>query len=183
MTAWPFPAPVDDGKAGHLRGLALPDLPLPSTLGEAVNLARRPGRCVLFIYPWTGRPGLANPPGWDDVPGAHGSTPEAEGFRDHHRAFEDERVAVFGLSTQPTSYQRELADRLHLPFDLLSDDGFAFASALGLPTFLTGGVTYLKRMTFIVRDGHIEHVFYPVHPPDTHAAEVLDRLRGSEPPA
>ena len=174
MTLRPWPAPADDGGARHLaRGQAMPDLALPTTTGETVSFARLAGRAVVFCYPWTGRPGAANPPGWDDIAGAHGSTPEAEGFRDLYTAFADLDVAVFGLSTQPTEYQRELADRLALNYALASDAEFRFARALRLPVFEAGGERYLKRLTLVLGDGRIEFVFYPVHPPDAHAREVL----------
>lgn len=174
MTGWLYPAPTDDGGAEHLSpGLALPRVTLPSTFGHAIDLTQRPGRAVLFVYPWTGRPGLSNPPDWDHIAGAHGSTPEAEGFRDLYPVFRALGVEVIGLSGQDTAHQKELSGRLGLPFGILSDARFAFADALRLPRFSTGGENYLKRLTLLVKDGAIERVFYPVHPPDTHAADVL----------
>ena len=171
---WPWPAPIDDGAASHLiPGLAVPDISLPATSGRSVSLAQIPGRAVVFCYPWTGKPGLPNPPDWDTIPGAHGSTPEIEGIRDLYLGFEEMPTAVFGLSMQTQGDQREFAQRLELPFDLLSDAGGAFQKALDLPTFETGGSRYLKRLTLVLRDGMIEEVFYPVHPPHAHAREVL----------
>ena len=117
---------------------------------------------IVYFYPWTGRPGLPNPPGWDDIAGAHGSTPEAEGFRDLYAGFRQVDADVFGISTQSTDYQREFVDRLRLPFALISDEAFALQRALALPTFATGGVTYLKRLTIAVKDGRIERVYYPI---------------------
>lgn len=175
-TAWPWPAPADDGGAAHLAvGTALPDVALASTAGGNVSLAGLP-RAVVFCYTWTGGPGLTNPPDWDVIPGAHGSTPQAEGFRDHYPAFQQAGWQVLGVSTQGTAHQREFAARLKLPFALLSDQDLRLQSALRLPTFSTGGVTYLKRLTMVVRDGRIARVIYPVHPPDTHAREMVDVL-------
>jgi peroxiredoxin len=163
----------DDGGARHLRrGLRMPDLDLPATSGGSVSLARLPGVTIVYCYPWTGRPGLPNPPGWDDIPGAHGSTPQAEGFRDLYAGFRQVEAAVYGLSTQPTGYQRELVERIGLPFAILSDERLAFQRALTLPTFTTGGVTYLKRLTLALRDGRLERVYYPVPLPAAHAREV-----------
>ena len=34
-----------------------------------------------------------------------------------------------------------------------------------------------RRLTLVVDDGVIDHVFYPVFPPDGHAVEVLEWLR------
>jgi peroxiredoxin len=175
--AWPYPAPADDGGARHLApGLALPDLPLPSTHAAPINLFLRAGRAIVFVYPWAGRPGIPNPPGWDKIPGAHGSTPQAAGFRDLHGEFEARGVGVFGLSGQSQAEQREFVARLGLPFPLLSDAGLRFADALRLPRFAAGDGVYLARLTLIVSEARIAAVIYPVHPPDRHAAEVLGRL-------
>jgi peroxiredoxin len=174
MIPWPWPAPIDDGGALHLhRGMPIPDIALASTGGGEVSLARLPGRTIVFVYPWTGRPGLSNPPGWDDIPGAHGSTPELEGLRNLTTSFASLDTAVYAMSTQTTSWQRELKDRLRLNFELLSDDGLGLVRALRLPTFETGGVTFLRRLTVSILDGQIDWVFYPVHPPDVHARDVL----------
>ena len=174
MIPWPWPAPVDDGGAAHLvPGLAVPDLELPTTSGRQVNFSRRAGRTIVFAYTWTGRPGVPNPPLWDDIPGAHGSTPQAEAFRNLYSSFSSLDTEVIGLSTQPSAWQSELRERLRLPYEIASDERLAFARALRLPTFATGGVTYLRRLTLALRDGRIEYAFYPVHPPDAHARDVL----------
>lgn len=175
--AWPWPAPEDDGRARHLvPGLAAPDIPLPATDGRALSLARLAGRWVVFIYPWAGCPGRPNPPQWDDIPGAHGSTPEAEGFRDACDAWRAAGCEVLGLSGQSSADQQEFAARLRLPFPLLSDASGALRAALALPVFETGGVVYLKRLTLVLRDGAIERAVYPVHPPHTHARDLLAAL-------
>jgi peroxiredoxin len=158
-------------------GTKLPPLVLPATDGTEVSLARLPGRSVVAIYPWTGRPGLPNPPGWDDIEGAHGSTPELQGFRDLHEAFAARTVRIFGLSGQATGYQREMAARLDLAFPILSDADGRFAVALALPSFAAGDEKYLKRLTLLIKDGSVEHVFYPVRDPAGHAAEVLRCLQ------
>lgn len=174
---WPWPAPHDDGGVKHITaGTRLPDVELVATRGAAVNLARFQERAVVFVYPMTGRPGHANPPRWDDIPGAHGSTPEAEGFRDLQQQFELLGYEIFGVSSQSASEQREFSDRAGLSYLLLSDASFAFADALRLPHFETGGVRYQRRLTFIVRNGIIYRTIYPAHPPDTHPRDLLAEL-------
>jgi peroxiredoxin len=169
-----FPAPEKTGKARHLvRGRPMPDIALAATSGGTISLAGRPGWVILFVYPWTGRPGVANPPDWDQIPGAHGSTPEAEGYRNLHRAFRDMETEVLGLSAQASDWQRELVDRLALPYQILSDEKLELQAALALPTFETGGTVYLERLTLALKDGCIERVFHPVHPPEAHPREVL----------
>jgi len=154
---------LNDGGADHLEpGTRLPSLTLPATDGSEIDLAALEGRSLLIVYPWTGCPGHPNPPDWDEIPGAHGSTPELEGFRDRHADFLGLGVRLFGLSHQTTEYQRELAGRLALPFSILSDAEGRFAAALRLPSFATGGETYLQRLTLVIENGRIETVFHPV---------------------
>jgi peroxiredoxin len=173
-----LPAPQDDGAAAHLVGLRIPSTALPSTTGGLVDLATLTGATVVYVYPMTGVPGAPQPDGWDLIPGARGCTAEACDFRDHFSELTEAGAsAVFGLSTQTSDYQREAMNRLHLPFALLSDATLALADSLTLPTFGAGGMRLYRRLTLIVRGGFIEHVFYPVFPPNTHAAEVIAWLR------
>lgn len=170
--------PLGEGATNHLKpGTALPPVVLPATNGTETCLATLSGRSVVAVYPWTGRPGQPIPPDWDVIPGAHGSTPELEGFRDLFAEFTESAVAIFGLSRQTTAYQSEMASRLRLPFPILSDAEGRFTAALGLLTFATGGETYLKRLTLVVANGGIERLFYPVANPVQHPAEVLLSLR------
>jgi peroxiredoxin len=172
-----LPVPEDDGACDHLPGTRMPPIALPSTAGRSLRLDELPGRTVLFCYPRTGRPNEELPPGWNSIPGARGCTPEACGFRDRHELFADLGVRVLALSTQDTAYQREMTERLAVPFEVLSDADLRLVRALRLPTFEANGSTLVKRLTLVIRDGVIDHVFYPVFPPDTHAGEVLDWLR------
>jgi peroxiredoxin len=169
-----LPEPQDDGACAHLPGMRLPAVSLASTAGAMVELSALPGRTVVYCYPRTGRPDEAALPGWDAIPGARGCTPQSCGFRDHYEELRQLGIdEVFGLSTQSTAYQREAAERLHLPFPLLSDENLALTRALGLPTFDIAGLTLLKRLTMVFRAGTIEHVFYPVFPPDANAPDVV----------
>jgi peroxiredoxin len=173
-----LPAPQDDGAARHLKGMRLPDIALPATDGSSVDLSKLKGRTIVYVYPRTGRPGQSLPTGWDAIPGARGCTPQSCGFRDHFADLKALGVAqLYGLSTQDSAYQREAVERLHLPFAILSDAGLALGSALKLPTFTVDGMTLIKRMAWVIDDGTITHVFYPVFPPDRSADEVVDWLR------
>ena len=175
-----IPAPQDDGARKHLQGTRLPDIALPATGGGSVTLATLKGRTVVYIYPRTGVPGTDLPPGWDEIPGARGCTPQSCSFRDHFGELKRLGVAqLFGLSTQDTAYQQEAASRLHLPFAILSDEKLTLTKALKLPTFTTSGMTLLKRMALVIDDGKISHVFYPVFPPDKSAEEVIAWLQAS----
>ena len=180
MTELPpgLPVPTDDGAADHLLGRRLPLVVLPATDKRSVDLASLTGRVVVFCYPRTGQPD--QPPlveEWDMIPGARGCTPQSCAFRDLHTAFQELNTQVFGLSTQTTEYQQEAAERLHLPFPLLSDAKRELTDALRLPTFEVAGQMLLKRLAWIANNGQIKKVFYPVFPPDKNADEVLTWLQ------
>lgn len=172
-----LPVPEDDGAAAHLAGSPMPDIALPATSGGPVELAKLSARTVIYAFPRTGVP---DEPtffeGWEQIPGARGCTPESCAFRDHHAELQSAGANVYGLSTQDTAFQRDAVGRLHLPFAILSDDRLALTRALNLPTFEVNALTLLKRFTLVVREGKIEHVFYPIFPPDGHAEQVLGWL-------
>jgi peroxiredoxin len=169
-----LPVPQDDGAADHLTGMKCADVSLPATDRTRVNLSGLPGRTVVYAYPRTGVPGQDMPEGWDAIPGARGCTPQSCAFRDHFAELTALGVThVHGLSTQSTAYQREAAERLHLPFSLLSDEKLAFATAMRLPVFEVEGMTLLKRLALVIDNGVIKKVFYPVFPPDRNAADVI----------
>ena len=174
-----IPAPVDDGAADHLTGAKLTGIALPATDGSRISLSELAGRTVVFCYPRTGTPGqISLVDEWDLIPGARGCTPQSCAFRD---LFSELRAAgaerVYGLSTQDTAYQTELATRLHLPFPVLSDEALAFTKVMRLPTLAVAGLTLIKRMALILDDGAITQVFYPVFPPDRNASDVLSWLK------
>ncbi|HET7263416.1 MAG TPA: peroxiredoxin [bacterium] len=173
-----LPVPVDDGAAAHLSGMRVPPVALASTAGGTVDLSSLKGRTVVYCYPRTGRPDQAVPDGWDQIPGARGCTPQSCAFRDHYAEFERLGTRVFGLSTQTTGYQQEAVTRLHLPFALLSDKDLELTRALRLPTFEfvwafgNQPAELIKRLTMVIRDGRIEHVFYPVFPSNMDAGRT-----------
>lgn len=182
-----LPEPVDDGAASHLLGVRLPHVALASTRGGEVRLDEvAGGRWILFVYPLTGDPEVDVPQGWDAIPGARGCSQEACSFRDFHQALLSAGAeAVLALSTERIGYQRDLAERLHLPYALVSDPDAALADAIGLPTFQASGMPddygrlMYRRLTLVVRGARVEHVFYPVFPPGDHAAEVLAWLESA----
>jgi peroxiredoxin len=179
-----IPVPPDDGGARHLTGLKLPSVALTATDGDQVDLSKLAGRTVVYVYPRTGVPGQAPPDGWDAIPGARGCTPQSCSFRDHFAALKRLGIVhLYGLSTQNSDDQREAAERLHLPFPILSDAALKLAKAIRLPTFTVAGMTLLKRMALVIDGGVVVKVFYPVFPPDKNAEEVVAWLQSSSPQA
>jgi peroxiredoxin len=182
-----LPIPLDDGATDHLVGMSLPHVALMSTLGHVINLGeaaikgknkgKGKGKWVIYCYPMTGQPDVHLPEGWDQIPGARGCTPQSCAFRDHYQELQTLGAEVVGLSVQTPEYQKEMADRLRLPFPVLSDAQYQFQKALNLPTFDVAGMTLLKRVTLIAQNGVIEAVHYPIFPSDSDAAWVLNYLK------
>ena len=172
-----LPVPLDDGSTNHLKGMRLPKISLQATNGKRIDLADIKGRLVIYCYPMTGQPNVALPDGWDQIPGARGCTPQSCSFRDHYQELQALGAEVIGLSVQSTEYQKEMADRLHLPFPVVSDANYQFQKALNMPTFEAAGMTLLKRVTLIANNGVIEAVHYPIFPSDSDPARVMDYLK------
>jgi len=173
-----LPVPKDDGACDHLPGLEVPPIELPSTHGGTVRLGAATTRwTVVYAYPRTGVPTQDSPPGWDAIPGARGCTPQNCAFREHHADLRRLGATVYGLSTQTSEYQREMAERLHLPYAILSDARLELTRALRLPTFRYGEWTLLKRLSLILEGPKIAHVVYPVFPSTADAPAVTAWLR------
>jgi len=168
-----LPVPEDDGAADHLLGAEVPSLTLDSSLGPVDVSAFG----VVYVYPRTGKPGVPSLPGWDAFPGARGCTPQSCAFRDHAAELAELGATVAGLSAQSLDDQIEFAERNHMPYPVIADPGLRLRDALHLPTFEIAGHTLYKRLAWIARDRRIEHVLYPVFPPDRNAADVVAWLR------
>jgi peroxiredoxin len=170
-----LPVPEDDGAAAHLPGMEIPDFALESSLGQV----RLRDFDLIYIYPRTGRPGRDPAPGWDQIPGARGCTPESCAFRDAASEFAELSLRAAGLSAQPLDDQQEFAQRNRMPFPVIADPERKLGAALRLRTFEVQGQVLYKRLTLIVRAGRIVKMFYPVFPPDKHAQEVLAWVRAA----
>lgn len=171
-----LPVPINDGACDHLLQMSIPNIWLISTANRKVCLTENLYRTVVYCYPRTGTPDKDPLPGWNLIPGARGCTPQSCGFRDHFKELQVLNTQVFGLSTQTTEEQKELVERIHLPFEILSDSELILTKALNLPTFELESITFIKRLTMIIFEGKIEKVFYPVFPPDQNAFEVIEWL-------
>ena len=172
-----LPIPQDDGSANHLKGMKLPNIALNDTNGKTINFGDIKGKLVIYCYPMTGQPNVALPDGWDHIPGARGCTPQSCSYRDHYQELRALGAEVLGLSVQSTAYQKEMVDRLHLPFLVVSDEAYQFQKALKMPTFEAAGMNLLKRVTLIANNGVINAVHYPIFPSDSDPAWVIDYLR------
>lgn len=177
-----LPRPEDDGSAAHLLGSRSPAVELPATTGGNVQIATLK-RAVLFGFPKAAGPDSLPPAaGWDLIPGARGCTPQSCAYRDLNAEFHELGFQVFGISTQPLPALSELANRLHLPFPLLSDVELKLATEWKLPTLIVQGEVLLQRIALVIVDHQVCQVFFPVFPPDQNAEDVLTylKLRTSE---
>lgn len=175
-----LPIPQDDGLAQHLSHHQVPTVSLRSTSGNMIDLNKiSQTPTILFIYPRAGSPIAPNrnAEAWDLIPGARGCTPHTCGYRDLYHEFLDLGVQVFGLSIQAPNIQKEFVDRMHVPFEILSDEKHELTNALNLPTFGFEGERLIKRMALYMNESKIQRVFYPVFPPDKNAADVLGWLK------
>lgn len=179
-----LPVPPDDGACDHLAGAQMPSLLLESTEGP-IDIGLLDGWTVLYVYPRSS-PDHEDPVGWDAIPGARGCSPQACAFRDHARELAAFGVRVLGLSSQPLKTLIQERARLHLPFHLLSDSPLRLHEVMQWP-LLEQSVdqrSYYRRFTLILNNDRVEHVFYPVFPPNKNAEQVVawfsSRLAESE---
>ncbi len=168
-----LPVPVDDGACDHLIGTPVPPLVLESSRGRVDLADLAAGLAVLYVYPRTGKPGVPVPDEWNAIPGARGCTPQSCAFRDHAGEIGALGAAVAGLSAQSLDEQVEAAERLRLPYPVISDPELRLGSALGLPTFEFGPATLYRRVTLMLETGWIAKTFYPVFPPDRNTEDVI----------
>jgi peroxiredoxin len=172
-----LPIPIDDGATNHLIGMTLPNISLKSIRGDSINLRSIRGNAVIYCYPMTGQPNVPLPEGWDQIPGARGCTPQSCSFRDHYQELQALGAEVIVLSVQTSDYQKEMTDRLHLPFPVVSDSNYEFQKAMNMPTFVAAGMILLKRVTLLAKNGVIKAVHYPIFPSDSDPAWVIDYLK------
>lgn len=172
-----IPVPQDDGACAHLTGTKVPSISLSATSGVSIDLSSLSGLTIVFCYPRTGAPGETITDDWNSIPGARGCTPQACSFRDEMAELQKLGVKhVFGVATQDTPYQKEAKDRLHLPYELLSDEHLELATALRLPTLEWQNKTLIRRLALAIEDARILKVWYPVFPPDQNAQAVMEWL-------
>ncbi|GAA4949781.1 MerR family transcriptional regulator [Actinoplanes utahensis] len=172
VTGPPSIGSTPGGDPAARTGKPLPALEFYGTDGRPIRLHDLgPGRSIIFVYPLTGRPGVDLPRGLLEI---HGARSQDSWLRDHHAELLAAGAArVYGLSAQSTGYQRELAYRLRLPYPLIPDPKLTLAAATGLPTRTAGDLTVYERLTLVVTDDLIEHVFHPIPDPASHALDLM----------
>jgi peroxiredoxin len=171
-----LPVPIDDGACDLLKGMRIPNVSLPSTSGQSINLALVSGMAIFYFYPMIGDPKSLPEDDWNLIPGARGCTPQSCAYRDNFDFFKKKGIQVLGISSQSTPSQVEAKNRLQLQFDLVSDESFDLCHALRLPTFIYKENRYIKRLTLVVLNGVIDRVIYPVFPSNSDSAKIQQWL-------
>lgn len=146
-------------------GEAFADFDLPSTEGGHVTLGMLKGRCVVFyFYPK------------DNTPGC---TQEAQSFAEHHAAFAQRNVLIYGVSRDSLAAHARFREKLALPFHLLSDPQASLCTAVGVlkeKTMYGRKSIGIERSTFLVDEsGIIRRVWRKVRVPG-HAQAVLEAV-------
>ncbi len=173
-----FSIPLDDAAANHLKNFNIPSISLPNQEGNYLRLDRSDTfRMIIYFFPMTGRPDMPLPENWNKIPGANGCTLQTCKFRDNYDDLIGLNAVPIGITAQSVNYNKEMTNRLRVPFDVLSDEKLELKNALGLPTFLVKDKIYLKRLTLIIEKKMVKKVFYPIYPIDKHIDDVLKWLK------
>ena len=173
-----FPIPVDDAAANHLKNFNIPSISLPNQEGNYLRLDRSDTfRMIIYFFPMTGRADMPLPHNWNKIPGANGCTLQTCKFRDNYDGLIGLNAVPIGISTQSVNHNKEMTNRLKVPFDVLSDEKLELKNALNLPTFLVEDKVYLKRLTLIIEKKIVKKVFYAIYPIDKHIDDVLRWLK------
>jgi len=169
--------PKEDKTCDHLLNLTIPDISLPTQNGNLLKINRFDTfKLIIFCYPMTGRPDRPLPENWDSIPGARGCTSQNCSIRDNYDNLVKINALPIGVSTQSVFDIKEMTMRLHIPYDIVSDQEFIFTSKINLPTFSIKEKKFLKRVTLIVENSIIKKIFYPIFSPNTHIYDVLNWL-------
>ncbi len=161
-----------------LKNNNFPNISLPNQDGNLLNLDRLDTfRMVLYFYPMTGRPDKPLPDNWNNIPGAKGCTIQTCLFRDNYDEIISLNAVPIGISTQSVDDNKEMTNRLKIPYDILSDEKLELSDELNIPTFSVESKIFLKRITLIVEKKIIKKVFYPINDINKHIEEVLKWLK------
>jgi thioredoxin-dependent peroxiredoxin len=144
------------------NNVSAPEFNLADQHGKMHSLADYYGKTVLlYFYPK------------DDTPGC---TTEACSFRDDYSQYEKSGVVILGVSPDSVKSHAKFAEKYHLQFPLLADEGHAICDKYGVWGLkkMMGREYYgVFRTTFMIGpDGMIRKVYEGVKPAE-HSAEIL----------
>ena len=168
----------NEGVMNTLKNKNFPNISLPNQDSNLLNLHRLDTfRMVLYFYPMTGRPDRPLPDNWNNIPGAKGCTIQTCSFRDNYDEIISLNAVPIGISSQCVDDNKEMTNRLKVPYDVLSDEKLELSKELNIPTFLVDSKFFLKRITLIVEKKIIKKIFYPINDINMHIEEVLKWLK------
>ncbi len=144
-------------------GSALPSFTLKDQFGNLFDIQSVIGKknLVIYFYPK------------DESPGC---TKEACTFRDQYEVFRQADAMVIGISGQSVESHKKFADRYHLQFTLLSDEGNKVRKLFGVPADFLG--TLPGRVTYVCdKSGKVIYVFNSQAQAAKHVEEALRILK------
>ena len=172
-----LPMSEQDGACNHLLNSIMPDISLKTQDDNLLKLRRSDTfRLIVFCYPMTGRPDQPLPKNWNIILGARGCTSQNCSFRDNYDNLIKANALPVGVSSQSIADIKEMTNRLHIPYDVVSDQEQILSSSINLPTFSIDNKVFLKRVTMIIEKSIIKKIFYPIFSPNNHINDVLDWL-------
>ena len=179
MRDYPYRVSQEDLELiNSLNNKIFPSISLPNQEGNLLNLHRQETfRMILYFFPMTGRPDKPLPKNWNNIPGAKGCTFQTCLFRDNYDEIISSNAIPIGITTQTVDYNKEMTNRLRVPYDVLSDEKLELRNKLNLPLFSINKNIFFKRITLILEENIIRKVFYPVYPSDKHIKELLKWLK------
>jgi thioredoxin-dependent peroxiredoxin len=143
-------------------GSSVPQFTLPDQNGNEFSINSVIGKknLVIYFYPK------------DDSPGC---TKEACAFRDQFEVFNEADAMIIGISGQSVESHKQFAEKYHLTFTLLSDEGDKVRKLFGVPSSLgmiPGRVTYI-----VDKSGKVVYVFNSQTQATKHVEEALRILK------
>jgi peroxiredoxin Q/BCP len=147
-----------------VEGSPVPQFSLPDQNGNSFSISSITGNknLVIYFYPE------------DDSPGC---TREACYFRDEYEKFNEADAMIIGISGQSVESHKKFAEKYHLSFTLLSDEGDKVRKLFGVPVNFLGLVP--GRVTYIVdKSGKVVYIFNSQTQAKKHVDEALRILKG-----
>jgi peroxiredoxin Q/BCP len=146
------------GNAQSLKeGELAPDFRLEDENSKAYTLSEYRGKSpvVIFFYPKAGTPVC---------------TKQACGIRDNFSKFEENGIAVFGISVDNKEAQKKFKEENNLNFPLLSDADKSVSKAYDV----LNNLGFASRVSFVIdKEGRIAHILRDINISE-HANQVFE---------
>ena len=144
-------------------GSHVPEFKLPDQNGKIFDIQSVFGKknLVIYFYPK------------DETSGC---TKEACSFRDNFDVFKIHNAEIIGISGDGVTSHKHFANKYHLTFTLLADEGNNIRKLFGVPSSMMGAVP--GRVTYVVnKKGIVTHIINSLTQPEKHIQEAITALK------